>query len=78
MDTIRPYIEGRLISGSSTSTVNVYQLADGSVARQVVLGTAPDVDFAVKAAEAAFPTWAATPPLARARVMFRFRDLVEQ
>jgi malonate-semialdehyde dehydrogenase (acetylating)/methylmalonate-semialdehyde dehydrogenase len=78
MDIVQHYIGGKLTSGTSTRTANVYQPADGSVARQVVLGTPQDVDTAVKAAEAAFPKWAATPPLARARVMFRFRDLIEQ
>jgi malonate-semialdehyde dehydrogenase (acetylating) / methylmalonate-semialdehyde dehydrogenase len=78
MDLVQHYIGGNLTSGTSTHTANVYQPADGSVARQVVLGNATDVDTAVKPAEAAFPKWAATPPLARARVMLRFRDLIEQ
>jgi malonate-semialdehyde dehydrogenase (acetylating) / methylmalonate-semialdehyde dehydrogenase len=78
METIQHYIGGKLTSGASTRTANVFQPADGSVARQVTLGTAADVDAAVKAATAAFPKWAATTPLARARVMFRFRDLIEQ
>jgi malonate-semialdehyde dehydrogenase (acetylating)/methylmalonate-semialdehyde dehydrogenase len=78
MDIVQHYIGGERTSGSSTRTANVYQPADGSVARQVVLGNAADVDAAVKAAQAASPKWAATPPLARARVMFRFRDLIEQ
>ncbi|GAB0114664.1 CoA-acylating methylmalonate-semialdehyde dehydrogenase [Acidisoma sp. C75] len=78
MDLVQHYIGGALTSGSSTRTANVYQPADGTVARQVVLGTPADVDSAVRAAAAAFPKWAATPPLARARVMFRFRDLLDQ
>ncbi len=78
MDIVQHYIGGQLTSGQSGRTANVYQPADGSVARQVVLGTAGDVDAAVRAAQAAFPKWAATPPLARARIMFRFRDLIEQ
>src|SRR5690606_15703954 len=37
-----------------------------------------EVDSAVRSASAAAPAWAATPPLRRARVLFRFRDLVER
>ena len=78
MDLVQHYIGGTLTAGSSTRRANVFQPADGSVARQVVLGTPADVDLAVKAAAAAFPKWAETTPLTRARVMFRFRDLLEQ
>ena len=52
----------------------MFDPAIGQVARQVVLGTAADVDAAVQAASAAFPKWAAMTPLTRARIMFRFRD----
>ena len=78
MDTVQHYIGGKLTSGASARRAKVYQPADGSVAREVVLGTRDDVDAAVRAATAAFPKWAATTPLMRARVMFRFRDLIEQ
>jgi malonate-semialdehyde dehydrogenase (acetylating)/methylmalonate-semialdehyde dehydrogenase len=44
----------------------------------VALASRADVDAAVKAAQAAFPAWAATPPLIRARIMFRLRDLLER
>jgi len=56
----------------------VYNPATGAVTGQVALASAADADSAVRAAAAAFPGWAATPPLRRARVMFRFRELVEQ
>ena len=48
METIQHYIGGKLTSGASTRTANVYQPADGSVARKVTLGTPADVDAAVK------------------------------
>ncbi len=41
------------------------------------LASAAEVDDAVAAATRALPAWAATPPLRRARVMFRFKELVE-
>ena len=45
---------------------------------RVALGTAEDVDTAVQAAAAAFPSWSATPPLTRARVLFRYLQLCQQ
>jgi malonate-semialdehyde dehydrogenase (acetylating) / methylmalonate-semialdehyde dehydrogenase len=78
LETVQHFIGGKLTSGASERRAKVYQPADGSVAREVVLGTRDDVDAAVRAATTAFPKWAATTPLIRARVMFRFRDLIEQ
>jgi malonate-semialdehyde dehydrogenase (acetylating)/methylmalonate-semialdehyde dehydrogenase len=49
----------------------------GRVIRTVPLGDADDVDRAVKAAAAAYPSWRATPPMARARILNRFREAVE-
>jgi len=43
-----------------------------------MLANAGNVDLAVRSARSAFPGWAATTPLTRARVMFRFRDLLEK
>jgi malonate-semialdehyde dehydrogenase (acetylating)/methylmalonate-semialdehyde dehydrogenase len=45
---------------------------------KVALATPAEVDTAVAAAAAAFPTWSAQPPLRRARVLFRFREIFEQ
>jgi malonate-semialdehyde dehydrogenase (acetylating)/methylmalonate-semialdehyde dehydrogenase len=56
----------------------VYNPANGEVQAKVVLATASEVDTAVAAAAAAFPKWAAQPPLRRARVLFRFREIFEQ
>ncbi len=78
MDLVQHHIGGSRTEGRGTRRSDVFDPATGAVARQVVLGTAGDVDDAVGAAKAAFPGWAATPPLARARVMFRFRDLLER
>ncbi len=77
-DLIQHLIDGALTNGHGTRRSDVFNPALGSVAKQVALGSAADVDAAVQAARKAFPAWAATPPLARARVMFRFRDLLEK
>ena len=57
---------------------DVFNPATGEVTGRLVLGGVADVDAAVAAARAAFPGWSATPPHVRARVLFRFRDLIER
>jgi malonate-semialdehyde dehydrogenase (acetylating)/methylmalonate-semialdehyde dehydrogenase len=56
----------------------VFNPARGELAREVALASAAEVDVAVRSAAAAAPAWAATPVLRRARVMFRFKDIVER
>jgi len=59
-------------------TEPVYDPASGEVVAETPLSTAEDVDRAVKEAEAAFPGWSATPVGERARVLFRFKALLEE
>src|SRR3954471_12293916 len=63
---------------SSTRTAPVFDPATGEVQAEVVLADAADVDRAVGAARAAFETWGDVSVTRRARVMFRFRDLVDR
>jgi malonate-semialdehyde dehydrogenase (acetylating)/methylmalonate-semialdehyde dehydrogenase len=57
---------------------DVWNPATGEAVRKVALADAATVDEAVRSAAKAFPAWAATPPLRRARVMFRFKELLER
>jgi malonate-semialdehyde dehydrogenase (acetylating)/methylmalonate-semialdehyde dehydrogenase len=75
---VQHVIAGRRVSGTSSRRADVFNPATGQVSREVVLGNRADVDAAVAAATAAFPAWAGTTPLGRARVLFRLRDLLEQ
>jgi malonate-semialdehyde dehydrogenase (acetylating)/methylmalonate-semialdehyde dehydrogenase len=72
------FIQGRVARGTSTRTQDVFNPATGAVTGKVALANAADVDAAVAAAQAAFPAWADTPPIRRARVMFKFLELVNQ
>lgn len=72
------YIGGRAIASRSGRRQPVYNPALGTVARQVALGTADEVAAAVEAAKAAFPGWADTPPIRRARVLNNFLALLNQ
>ena len=71
------YINGQQHAGKGAS-VPSYNPASGAVIGTVALASAEDVDLAVKAAENAFSSWSQTPPLKRARVMFRFKELIER
>ncbi len=72
------YIGGRNVAAGAGRRAPVYNPAHGTVARQVVLGTTEDVTAAVVAAQAAFPSWADTPPIRRARVLNRFLALLNE
>jgi malonate-semialdehyde dehydrogenase (acetylating) / methylmalonate-semialdehyde dehydrogenase len=76
MSDVQHFINGKPVSGASGRWGDVFNPATGERARRVALASAAEVDQAVRAARAAFPGWAATPPLTRARVMFRFRELL--
>lgn len=72
------FIGGRLAPNTSDRTQDVTNPASGRVTGKVALGAKADVDAAVAAAQAAFPAWADTPPVRRARVMFKFLELLNQ
>jgi malonate-semialdehyde dehydrogenase (acetylating)/methylmalonate-semialdehyde dehydrogenase len=75
---IAHFISGHKVSGSSYRAQDVFNPATGAVTGRVNLANTQDVDQAVAAAQAAFPAWADTPPLRRARVMFKFLELLNQ
>ncbi len=75
---ITHYIQGERATGSGQRTQPVYNPATGAVSRRVHLADTHDVDAAVAAAQAAFPAWSDTPPIRRARVMFKFLELLNQ
>ena len=71
-------VNGQPTTGTSTRRQDVTNPATGAVTGSVCLANASDVDQAVAAAKAAFPAWSNTPPLRRARVMFKFLELLNQ
>ncbi len=78
MSDVQHFINGKSVDGSSGRWGDVFNPATGERARRVALAGVGEVDAAVKAAAAAFPAWASTPPLTRARVLFKFRELLER
>jgi len=71
------YINGQCVDGDGRAQ-DVFNPATGQVARKVALASRATVATAVAAAAVAFPAWRDTPPAKRTRIMFRFRELLEQ
>ena len=71
------WVDGKPYSASTTRYGEIANPATGEVLRHVPFANAADVDAAVQAASAAFPAWRSAPPLRRARVLMRFRALLE-
>ncbi|MGE0774390.1 MAG: CoA-acylating methylmalonate-semialdehyde dehydrogenase [Sphingomonadaceae bacterium] len=74
-------IVDHLISGHNNGApgreANIFDPNSGEVQAKVRLGTSADLDAAMDKALAVQPAWAATNPQRRARVMFRFKELIE-
>ena len=70
-------INGQQVDGGSRSA-DVFNPATGKVGGQVRLADRATVESAIAAAQAAYPAWRNTPPLKRARVMSRLKELLEQ
>ena len=75
--TVGHFINGQIVADDHRPQA-VTNPATGTVARQVAMASAATVEEAIAAAQAAFPAWRDTPPLKRARVMFRFKQLLEE
>ena len=71
------WIGGRAVAAQTSRYGEVTNPATGEVVRHVPLANGADVDAAVHAAAAAFPEWRALPPLRRARILMRFRELMD-
>jgi malonate-semialdehyde dehydrogenase (acetylating)/methylmalonate-semialdehyde dehydrogenase len=76
--SIAHFISGQTTAGTSTRAQDVFNPATGEVTGRVSLANVQDVAKAVASAQAAFPAWADTPPLRRARVMFKYLELLNQ
>ncbi|EKE77251.1 CoA-acylating methylmalonate-semialdehyde dehydrogenase [Oceanibaculum indicum] len=76
--TLQHYVNGAPLDGTSGRFSDVFNPATGEVQARVPLATPAEVNKVVAAAQAAFPAWAAATPLRRARVMFKFKELIEK
>jgi malonate-semialdehyde dehydrogenase (acetylating) / methylmalonate-semialdehyde dehydrogenase len=72
------WIDGQMVAADGARAQDVYNPATGTVARRVALADAALVDRAVASAASAWPAWADTPPLRRARILGRFLELLNR
>ena len=72
------WINGQHVKGSSGRFGDVYNPATGEMVSQVPLASQGELAAAVEAAKSAWPDWAQTPPLSRARIMFKYKALIEE
>ena len=78
MKLIEHFIGGKNFSGESKKTSKVYNPATGEQSAEVKLANKNDLDNAVENANKAFKTWSDKPPIQRARVMFKFKEIIEK
>lgn len=74
---VNHFIDGKTVEGKSGRFHDIYNPALGEVAGRVAFSSSEEVKAAVASAQAAFPGWAATTPMKRARVLFKFKELLE-
>jgi malonate-semialdehyde dehydrogenase (acetylating)/methylmalonate-semialdehyde dehydrogenase len=76
--TLSHFISGTCVAGRSGRCGEVFDPATGVATKHVPFASTAEVNSAVEAAAKAFPAWAAQPPLRRARVLFRFLELLDR
>ena len=78
MNLIQHYINGKTYKGSSSRKGKVFNPATGAQESEVILGTKSDLDHAVENAKIAFEKWSQVTPLQRARIIFKYKELIEK
>lgn len=77
MRQITHFISGKAVAGQGARFGDIYNPNTGEVQAQVPLASAAELDEAVQSALLAQPHWASVNPQRRARIMFKFKELVE-
>ena len=78
MNLIEHFINGKITKGSSKKTSKVFNPATGEQTAEVNLASKADIDLAVEKAKTAFEVWSRKPPAQRARIVFKFKELIEK
>ena len=78
MKLIEHFVGGKIISGTSDKKGKVFNPATGDQEKEVRLASKKDLDQAVDIAQKAYEDWSLKPSLQRARVMFKFKELIEK
>jgi len=78
MKTLHHFVNGQRVDGTSGRFGEVFNPATGEQTAAVPFASADETSAAIGSAHDALPAWAAVPPVQRARVMFRFKELMER
>ena len=78
MTVLGNFIGGQRVSSYSDRTATVYNPATGEARFSVALSSADETRAAIANAEEAFVSWSKVTPLNRARIMFKFKELIER
>ena len=78
MNLIEHYIGGKIVTGSSNRKGKVFNPATGNQESEVLLASKSDLDLAVQKAKKSFESWSNTPPLQRARIIFKYKESIEK
>mgnify|MGYP001197837929 FL=1 len=78
MNLIQHFIDGKVFTGSSDRKGKIFNPATGKQESAVLLGSKSDLDLAVEKAKIAFGTWSNVPAIQRARIIFKFKELIEK
>ena len=78
MNIIKHFVGGKVIDGTSQRKGQVFNPATGEQESEVILATKSDLDKTVEIAKKAFETWSLKAALQRARIMFKFKELIEK
>ena len=78
MSLIKHFVNGKSYKGNSNRKGKVFNPATGEQESEVILGSKEDLNNSVNIAKKAFESWSVKPPLQRARVMFKFKELIEK
>lgn len=78
METVLNFINGKQVESKGENVWPIFNPATGKQIRQVRMSTGDEVLEAVDVAQKAFPAWASTSPLRRARILFKFKELLQR
>ena len=78
MSLIQHFVNGKSYKGNSNRKGKVFNPATGEQESEVILGSKEDLNNTVNIARKAFESWSVKPPLQRARIMFKFKELIER
>tara|TARA_A100001011_G_scaffold165682_1_gene174337 strand:+ start:3929 stop:5422 length:1494 start_codon:yes stop_codon:yes gene_type:complete len=78
MNSIQHFVDGKIFKGKSKRTGKVFNPATGEQSSEVSFATTEDVNKAIFSAKKAFLDWSQKTPLFRARVLFKFKELIEK